>query len=106
MQYFLLGLVALALGLLLLHGFTRANAGVLARQIRVGVGLVALVAAAALLIRGMVSLAMPLAAFGLWLVWGRALPGGGRPQKSPGQTSRAGGSPTSRPPEMPPSRAT
>jgi hypothetical protein len=93
MQYFLFGLAALALGLLFLQGFTRADVAVLARQIRVFTGTLALGGAAALVIRGMLSYALPLAMFGSWLLWGRggAAPWGGspgRPQKSPGQTSR------------------
>jgi hypothetical protein len=93
MQYLLFGLAALALGLLLLQGFTRADVAVLARQIRVFTGTLALGGAAALVIRGMMSYALPLAMFGSWLLWGRggAAPWGGsrgRPQKSPGQTSR------------------
>jgi hypothetical protein len=93
MQYFLFGLAALALGLLLLQGFTRADVAVLARQLRVFTGTLALGGAAALVIRGMMSYALPLAMFGSWLLWGRggAAPWGGspgRPHKSPGQTSR------------------
>jgi len=93
MQYFLFGLAALALGLLLLQGFTRADVAILARQIRVFTGTLALGGAAALVIRGMMSYALPLAMFGSWLLWGRggAPPWGGspgRPQRSAGRTSR------------------
>jgi hypothetical protein len=93
MQYLLFGLAALALGLLVLQGFTRADVAVLARQIRVFTGTLALGGAAALVFRGMMSYALPLAMFGSWLLWGRggAAPWGGsrgRPHKSPGQTSR------------------
>jgi hypothetical protein len=93
MQYFMFGVAALALGLLLLQGFTRADVAILARQIRVFTGTLALGGAAALVIRGMMSYALPLAMFGCWLLWGR---GGtapwsgspGRTHKSRGQTSR------------------
>jgi hypothetical protein len=93
MQYFLFGLAALGLGLLLLQGFTRADVAILARQIRVFTGTLALGGAVALVIRGMMSYALPLAMFGSWLLWGRGgVPpwGGsaGRPHKSTGQTSR------------------
>jgi hypothetical protein len=87
MQYFLLGLAALALGLLILHGFARANVRVLARQIRIVVGVASLAAAAVLLIRGLASWAMPIAMLGAWLLWGGGIPGG-QAQKTPGQTSR------------------
>jgi hypothetical protein len=93
MQYFLFGLAALALGLLFLQGFTRADVAVLARQLRVFTGTLALGGAAALVFRGMMSYALPLAMFGSWLLWGRggAAPWGGssgRSQKSAGRTSR------------------
>lgn len=92
MPYFLLGFAALALGLLLLQGFTRADVAILARQIRVVTGTLALGGAAALLIRGMMSYALPLALFGSWLLGGRTgSPWGGfpgRPQRPPRQTSR------------------
>jgi hypothetical protein len=93
MQYFLFGLAALALGLLFLQGFTRADVAVLARQLRVFTGTLALGGAAALVFRGMMSYALPLAMFGSWLLWGRGgtAPWGGssgRSQKSAGRTSR------------------
>jgi hypothetical protein len=88
MQYFLLGLAALLLVLLALRGFTRANVSAMARQIRIVTGVVALAAAAALALRGLLSWAGPLAAFGTWMLFG----GGGaplrQPNKSPGQSSR------------------
>jgi hypothetical protein len=91
MQFLLLGLVALLLLLLAMRRFTFANATVVARQLRVGVGVAALAGAALLVVRGMVGYAMSLAAFGSWLIWGAgAVPwgGSGRTQRSPGQTSR------------------
>jgi DnaJ-domain-containing protein 1 len=87
MAYFLFGLAALALGLLLLQGFARANTAVLAQQLRTVGGVTALAAAVAFMIRGPISYAMPLAMLGLWLLKGTQLPFG-RTQKSPGQSSR------------------
>ncbi len=89
MQYFLIGLAALLLVLLALRGFTRADAGAMARQIRIVTGVVALAAAAALMLRGLMSWALPVAAFGAWALWGGGgAPLGGGGGKSPGQTSR------------------
>jgi len=91
MQYFLFGVVALILGLILLNGFTRANAAVLARQIRVGTGVFALAGAFGLVLRGYASYALPLAALGSWLLWGRGGGWSGFPgpaQQTRGQTSR------------------
>jgi hypothetical protein len=89
MQYFLLGLVVLVCVLVALRGFTRANPGVLARQLRVGAGIVALGVAALLVVRGLVGYAMPLAALGSWLLWGGGSVGGwGRGTPSTGQASR------------------
>lgn len=89
MQYFLLGLVALTLALVVMHGFTRATPAVVARQVRRGVGVAALAGAAALFVRGLVSIALPLAVLGSWLIWGRGAPWQGGPARpQPGQTSR------------------
>ena len=92
MQFFLLGLGALALGLLLLQGFSRADVAMLARHMRAVSGTLALGGAAVFVVRGMMSFAVPLAMLGSWLLWGRGgSPWGaspGRPHKSPGQTSR------------------
>lgn len=89
MQFFLFGLFALLLVLLALRGFTRANVSVLARQIRIVTGIVALAAAGGLAIRGLMSYALPIATFGVWLLWGgNSAPFGGRANKTPGQTSR------------------
>jgi hypothetical protein len=92
MQILLLGLLTLILGLFALHAFTRANPAVMARQLRVAGGTVALAAAAGLVLRGASSYAFPLAVFGAWLIWGPpggswgGFPGSGR--RSRGQTSR------------------
>jgi hypothetical protein len=91
MQFFLLGLAALLLSLLLLRGFTMANPHVLVAQLRMGAGIVALVGAGFLVLRGLVGYAVSLAALGAWLLWGTgAMPwrDWGEEQKSPGQTSR------------------
>lgn len=89
MQYFLLGLAALLLVMLALRGFTRANVNAMARQIRIVVGVAALAAAAALLLRGLMSWAAPVAMFGTWLLFGGSgAPLGGKASKSPGQTSK------------------
>lgn len=82
MQYFLLGLAALLVILLALRGFTRANVAAMARQIRIVAGVAALAAAAALALRGLISWSAPLAAFGLWMLFG----GGGAPLGQPGKT--------------------
>src|SRR5258706_14941539 len=89
MQYFLLGMLALALGLLLIRGFAGADIQVLARQIRTVAGIAALAGAALLVVRGLLSFALPLAMAGCWLLWGGSgLPSlGGAARKSSGQTS-------------------
>src|SRR5262249_50044799 len=91
MQFFLLGLTALLLSLLVVRGFTMANPQVLVGQLRVGVGIAALVGAGFLVLRGLVGYAVSLAALGSWLLWGAgaapwATAGGAH--QSPGQTSR------------------
>jgi DnaJ domain len=91
MQFFLLGLAALLLTLLVLRGFTMANPHVLVGQLRVGVGIAALVGAGFLVLRGLVGYAVSLAALGSWLLWGQGVApwgSGGGAQRSPGQTSR------------------
>jgi len=89
MQFFLIGLAALLLMLLALRGFTHANVTVMARQIRIVAGVATLAAAGALMLRGLMSWAAPMAFFGYWLLFGgSAAPLGGKASKSPGQTSR------------------
>jgi hypothetical protein len=92
MQFLLLGLAALLLFLIAARAYTMANPQVLARQLRIGVGVAALAGAGILVVRGMVGYAMSLAALGSWLLWGTGgFPWGGPfggTQKSPGQTSR------------------
>lgn len=92
MLYLLLGMVVLALGLVALRGFAQANPASVARRLRIGGGTVALLGAALLLMRGLEAIAIPLGAFGSWLIWGRTLPpwlgGGGNARRTPGQSSR------------------
>lgn len=92
MTYLILGLVALVVVILAMHGFTRANTTALARNLRMAGGIILLSAAVALTLRGMVSHALPLAVIGWWLIAGqRGMPwssGGGTSQQSPGQSSR------------------
>ena len=88
MPYFLFGIAALLLVLLAMRGFTRANVKVMARQIRLVVGIVAFAAAGALMLRGLAGWAGPLAAFGLWMLFGGSEAPIGRTAKSPGQASR------------------
>jgi hypothetical protein len=87
MQYLLLGMVALLLLLLATRAYTMANPHVLARQLRIGAGVVVLAGAGVLVVRGMVGYAMSLAAIGSWLLWGGGLRGSDARQ-TPGQTSR------------------
>ena len=76
MQFLLLGMVALLLFLLATRAYTTANPQVLARQLRLGAGAVLLAGAGILVVRGMVSYAMSLAALGFWLLWGGGRWGG------------------------------
>ena len=71
MPYFVFGVIALLLALLAMQVFSRANAAILARNIRWGAGLAALGGAFVMLSRGAATLAFPLAALGAWLLWER-----------------------------------
>jgi hypothetical protein len=91
MVYFLLGLAALLIGLVLLRGVARADVAALARGFRIAGGTVALGGSALLVFRGYLHYAVPLAMLGFWLLsrgagpsWG-GFPGG---QPSTGQTTR------------------
>jgi hypothetical protein len=88
MQFLLLGMVALLLFLLATRAYTMANPQVLARQLRLGAGVVVLAGAGFLVVRGMVGYAMSLAALGSWLLWGGGGWGGSGVRQTPGQTSR------------------
>ena len=74
MLYLVLGLIALALGLLVLRSFAQANPANVARRLRIGGGAVLLFAAGLLMLRGLEFIAIPLAMLGSWLLWGRTLP--------------------------------
>jgi hypothetical protein len=89
MQYLLLGLIALVVGLLALRGFTGANTQALARSLRAAAGMAALAGAALLLVRGLPGYAISLAAFGAWLLWGGSpFAQQGPMTQSPGATSK------------------
>lgn len=89
MAYFLAGLAALVIGLLAMRTFARANPAKVARRLTVGAGVVALVAAGALFLRGLAALAIPLAMLGSWLLWGSTSgPWGASSRRSVGQSSR------------------
>jgi DnaJ domain len=91
MQFFLLGLGALVIALLLVQGFTQANPSIMARQLKVAGGVVALIFAVFFFVRGGVNQAAILALIGTSLLGWRGgatwtgMPGGG--QKSSGQSS-------------------
>jgi hypothetical protein len=90
MQFFLLGLAVLVLALLAMGGFTRANPTVMARQMRLAGGALALGAATLLLVRGLAGPAALLGALGSWLLgWNGNAPkwGAGSAKQSSGQTS-------------------
>ncbi len=66
------GLLLLWLSSVLLRGFTRANPAAMARMVRQGGGMVALLLAALLILRGEFNIALLAAGLGLWLVGGRS----------------------------------
>ncbi len=85
------GIVALAVVLLVLHGFSQANPRNVAIVLKATGGIGALAVAGILGVRGRIDIAIPLGIFGLsllgWLPW--SIPGfGARTQKSAGQISR------------------
>jgi hypothetical protein len=85
------GVLALAVVLLVLHGFSKANPHNLVIVLKAGGGIAALAIAAILGVRGRIELAATLGVIGLsllgWLPW--SVPGfGQRTQKSTGQVSR------------------
>lgn len=85
------GIVALSVVLLVLHGFSKANAHNVAIALKAVGGIGALAVAGVLGVRGRIDIAVPLGIFGLsllgWLPW--SVPGfGARTQKSAGQVSR------------------
>ena len=96
MQFLILGLVALVVALIVLRGFTVANPAVMARQLKLVGGVLALLAAVVFFVRGGINQALVLGLIGAWLLGWRGLgswggfPGGfpGSARKSPSQTSR------------------
>lgn len=70
MQYFLLGLLTLALALLAVRTFSQANPAVLARRLQLVAGFGALALALAVMVRGSLAYAFPIAALGWWLLDG------------------------------------
>lgn len=88
MQALLLGLAALALALIALNAFARANPTVVAINLRRILGGLAVAVAAFMFVRGAVGAALPLAVIGLWLMTGRDL---GGPFGSSGGSATLGG---------------
>jgi hypothetical protein len=90
MAYIILGLAALAMGLLVLRAFAGANPSKVARRLKLGGGIVSFLVAGVFALRGLAPIAIPLAMFGSWLLWGSASGpwANGSANKSPGQTSR------------------
>ncbi len=92
MNALILGALALIVGLLAMSGYTRANPAKLARLLKTLGGVAALVAAGVLALRGALSVAVPLAMLGSWLLWGQtSMPwsgGWGSAKPTPGQSSR------------------
>lgn len=84
MQYFLLGLLTLALALLAIRTFSQTNPAVLARRLQLVGGWGAIALALVVAFRGSFAYAFPLAALGWWLLdgsrgisWSGGWPGGG-----------------------------
>ncbi len=70
-----------------MRAYAGANPAKVARRLTIGGGIVSLLAAGVLALRGLAPVAIPLAMLGSWLIWGSASgPWGAR--KSQGQTSR------------------
>jgi DnaJ domain len=92
MAYLIGGFAALAVAIVALRAFARANPAWMARRLTIGAGVVLLLAAALLGLRGLEAIALPLGMLASYLLWGSNnlpwLGGLGRSQKSPGQTSR------------------
>jgi hypothetical protein len=88
MAYLIAGFVALALGIVALRTFARANPAWMARRLTAGAGVVLLLAAGALALRGLEAVAVPLAMLASWLLWGSTSGPWGGARKTPGQTSR------------------
>jgi hypothetical protein len=89
MVYLIAGLAVLVIGLLALRAFAGASPAYLSRRLTVSAGVVSLLAAGALLLRGLEIIAIPLAMLGSWLLWGTTSgPWGASTRRSRGQSSR------------------
>lgn len=89
MAYLISGLAALVIGLLALRAFAHANPTRLSRRLTLSGGVVSLLAAALLFVRGLEVIAVPLAMFGSYLLWGSTSgPWGASSRRSKGQSSR------------------
>lgn len=89
MAYLISGLATLVIGLLALRAFARANPARLSRRLTLSGGVVSLLAAALLFVRGLEVIAVPLAMFGSYLLWGSTSgPWGASSRRSKGQSSR------------------
>ena len=86
MHALLLGFAALVILLLVIHSFTTANTGQVARQLRMAAATILLAIAAAFAVRGAFGYAAPLAMYALWLLF-RRQPGVASSSPS-GQTSQ------------------
>jgi len=89
MAYLISGLATLVIGLLALRAFAHANPARLSRRLTLSGGVVSLLAAALLFVRGLEVIAVPLAMFGSYLLWGSTSgPWGASSRRSKGQSSR------------------
>jgi len=89
MAYLISGLATLVIGLLALRVFAHANPARLSRRLTLSGGVVSLLAAALLFVRGLEVIAVPLAMFGSYLLWGSTSgPWGASSRRSKGQSSR------------------
>ena len=89
MAYLISGLAALLIGLYAIRAFARANPAHVARRMTVSAGIVALAAAVLLFLRGLEAIALPLAMFGSYMLWGSTSgPWGASTRRSAGQCSR------------------
>jgi hypothetical protein len=89
MAYLISGLATLVIGLLALRVFAHANPARLSRRLTLSGGVVSLLAAAPLFVRGLEVIAVPLAMFGSYLLWGSTSgPWGASSRRSKGQSSR------------------
>jgi hypothetical protein len=89
MAYLISGLATLVIGLLALRVFAHANPARLSRRLTLSGGVVSQLAAAPLFVRGLEVIAVPLAMFGSYLLWGSTSgPWGASSRRSKGQSSR------------------